>query len=126
MFNAETHELLCLFATMVVADKHVYAVEIDEFTESAIEFFAKIEHENTPSEARLLMWFEINRDNIRSKMTQDDFEPWFENLMHRVAAVYPSKTVIEAMIKIAQSDNEVHISEKALLMLVDKYWARAA
>jgi len=126
MFKADTHELLCLFAAMIVADKHIYASEIEEFSKSVIAFYEKIDVESAPSEARLLMWFDINRENIQSKITQDNFEIWFEKLMHRVTCVYSAKAVIEVMQNIAHADDELHISEKALLVLVERHWPKVA
>jgi len=126
MFDTKTHDLLCLFATMIVADKKIYAVEIEAFADCVIDFFAKTDLGEAPSQAQLLDWFETNRDDVRSKVKQDGFETWFDKLMHEVSEVYSIRAVIEAMQKIARADNEVHISEKALLVLVDRYWTRAA
>ena len=126
MFKAETHDLLSLFATMVLADKKVYAVEVEAFSTSVIEFFIKTDLSPVPTQEQLFEWFEANRETIKLKHTQADFEMWFEALMQRVDQVYSIKAVVEVMETIALSDGELHISEKALMVLVDKYWLRAA
>jgi len=126
MFNADRHELLCLFAAMVMADKRVYAAEVKAFSSLTQDFFVITDNGPVPSAVRLSMWFDMNRENIRAKLTQDNFENWFETLMLRVTKIYSAKAVVGVMQKIAVSDNEVHISERALLVLVDKYWPKAA
>lgn len=126
MFKDDIHKLLCVFTMMVVADKRIYAVEIDAFTKSGIQFFEKTTSGPVPSQARLLMWFEMNREYVKSKVTQNNFEAWFEGLIDDVSQNYSIKAVIDVMQAIAEADEEVHISEKALLVLVKKYWQRAA
>jgi len=126
MFTSDKHNLLSLFAAMIAADKHVYAVEIDVFTVSVVQFFKTTDILPVPSQAQLLMWFELNRDDIRAKLTEDNFQTWFEALIGEVAQIYSIKSVLGVMQEIAEADGEVHISEKALLVLVNRYWLRAA
>lgn len=126
MFDAKTHELLCLFSVMILADKRVFSVEIDGFVDSATLFFQETEMSPAPSQARLFMWFENNRDNIRTQLVEDNFEPWFEGLMHRVAKNFPAQNLIKVLHAIAKVDGEVHISETALVVLVDQYLQKVA
>ena len=126
MFNEDTHKVLSLFAAMVAADKRVYAVEIEMFMQVTIEFFEKTNIATPPSQARLLMWFDLNREIIQSKLTQRNFESWFEDLLSHVSDVYPAEYINQALDQIACADGELHISEKALMVLVEKYWQRAA
>ncbi|MEP1231007.1 MAG: hypothetical protein ABJG88_10060 [Litorimonas sp.] len=125
MFDENTHDLLSLFAVMVAADKCVYAVEIQMFSKVTIEFFEKTNVHSAPSEARLFMWFDMNREAIKSHLTQDGFENWFVNLLAKVSKIYPVEHVTDALRKIARADNEVHISEAALMVLVEKFWVDA-
>ena len=126
MFNEDTHKVLSLFAAMVAADKRVYAVEIEMFMQVTIEFFEKTNIATPPSQARLLMWFDLNREIIQSKLTQRNFESWFEDLLSHVSDVYPAESINQALDQIACADGELHISEKALMVLLEKYWQRAA
>jgi len=125
MFDQTTIDILTLLATAVLADKILIEKEIDVFVTSSKTICSDIDVKPAPSEARLINWFEMNKDMIQSKLNQADFETWFINLTRRLRKLPNISKLLAEIETIAKSDDEFHISEKAYLVLVDKHLRRA-
>ena len=122
MISDELHDLLSLLAATIFADKRVFATEIETFLKMA-EMIRKIRKtDEALSEAKLLSWFDANVDSIRNKLQTPDFEPWFYGCLDRLSGLSDKQAVIDIMLKIAIADDEFHISEQALIVLIANYW----
>jgi len=69
MFNRQVEAVLKLIALSIVADKRVLSEEITTFVESADVIQHNIQSDIVISEAKLLLWFELNRAELQSKMS---------------------------------------------------------
>lgn len=123
MFNNEVNGVLTLIALSIFADKRVLASEITSFIKSAGVINKKVKSETPITEAKLLAWFENNRIFLRDKtlLGPVGFEHWFKTILTDVSDFEDKSFIMDMIEKIAQADGEVHISEKALLALVDRH-----
>lgn len=123
MFPKTIDDILTLLAITVVADKRVFAKEVDIFINSARNLDVLETSEADLSPAKLLLWFENNREGLRARMNQSpSFENWFNAILDNLAE-HPSRySIINRMIKISKADGELHVSEKALITLTAKRW----
>lgn len=120
--SKKTNDILSLLVATILADKRVYAKEIQTFLNAAKQLKRLPGNQENLSEAKLLMWFENNSDVIRSKLRGPDFEPWFYGCLSRLKAIKGKRYITDIMTDIAKSDDEFHVSEKALLVLTAKHW----
>lgn len=115
--NQLIEDILTVLAATVLADKRIFAEEIEAFVESSKSICRELEMDPPLSEAKLLSWFEINRDKIKQKLRHNNFESWFEALLKRLNENSILSDLLEHMDFIAKSDGELHVSEKALQVL---------
>jgi hypothetical protein len=120
--NATEEALLSLLAITVLADKRVYAVEIDSFVKMALSLNAQISFSEAVSEPKLLMWFELNRDNLRATIKTPAFKIWYNDCLETLASVPEKPQILEAMTQIAHADQDIHFGEIALITLTAKHW----
>lgn len=121
----ELSDILSLIAATILADKRVYASEIDAFIKTTSKLDVVVRLEPKISEARLLSWYEQNKDDIRQKITAPYFKDWFYKLLDQLAHLSEKKPILDVMRDISQADGEVHISERALITLAERYWGVA-
>ena len=114
--------LLSLLAMTVLADKRVYAVEIDSFVKTALSLKFQINFNDALSEPKLLMWFELNRDTLRAKIKTPAFEKWFKDCLETLSPIKGKTQILEAMNQIAQADQDFHFGEIALITLTANHW----
>lgn len=123
MFPESIHNILTLLAIAVVADKRVFAKEIDSFINSARNLEALETSKADLSPANLLLWFEDNREELKSKMNPSpSFENWFNSIVDNLSEHPDRHSILNRMIKISKADGELHVSEKALIALTAKRW----
>lgn len=122
LVSKKTNDILSLLVATILADKRVYAKEIQTFLNAAKLLKRLPDNQESLSEAKLLMWFETNSDIIRGKLRGAEFEPWFRGCLSRLKAIKGKRYITDIMIDIAKSDGEFHVSEKALLVLTAKHW----
>ena len=122
MFTQRDDDLLTLLATMIFADKRVYAKEIEAFVEMAKHLRVGSERTKPITDSTLLLWFEANRDKLSEIHTRPDFEKWLNIRLDRLKD-YPGKSAfLKMMGDVAAADGEVHISETALGVLAARRW----
>lgn len=116
MFNRQINAVLKVIALSIFADKRVLSEEITAFVESADLIQSKVNSDITISETKLLLWFELNRAELQSKMTLGPagFKHWFENLLSELPVLSDKSFITDIIGRIANADQEFHISEKAL------------
>ncbi len=122
MFNSQVEALLTVLALSVFADKRVLSTEIAAFIESATEINEKVQSDIPVTEAKLLMWFEMNRIRLGDKVRLGPigFKHWFDSVMSDLAKFSDRDFLIRGLQRISLSDGELHISEKALCVLVER------
>lgn len=122
MISQNNAALLSLLTATIMADRRIFEEEI-----SALISTVKTLHREgvitTPlSEARILTWYELNRDHIKSKLTGASFSSWLYTCLDRLRPVEKKHSVLNAMKTIADADGEVHVSERALIVLTSRHW----
>ena len=122
MISDDLHDVLNLLASMIFADKRVFAKEIETFLKMAETIRQLSPRHEDISEAKLLSWFDSNADIIREKLKMPGFESWFYGCLDRLDGLYNKQALIDIMTQIARSDEEFHVSEKALLILTANHW----
>ena len=123
MFPKPINDILTILAITVVVDKRVFAKEVDSFINSARNLDILETPDLDLSPAKLLMWFESNRDDLKARMNQaPSFEKWFNAIIDNLSEHPARHSILNRMIKISKADGELHISEKALITLVAKRW----
>jgi len=128
MFNREVEAVLSVIALSIFADKRVLSTEIAAFVKSADIIKANVHSDLPLSEAKLLLWFEMNREQIRAKMELDaiEFKAWFEAIFNEFPRL-PDKTFISEIVEsIARADGELHVSEKALYVMLERNFKKSA
>ena len=122
MFNKQVNGVLTLIALSIFADKRVLSSEITAFIKSAEQINKNVRSEIPITEAKLLMWFETNRLHLRERVNlrPAGFKHWFDTVLEDVAEYKDKLFLMEMIDLISNADGELHISEKALMVLVDK------
>lgn len=120
VFSNQVEALLTIIALSIFADKRIFSSEISTFVDSAKEIQAHAASDLPVTEAKLLMWFEMNRMRLSDKIRLGPvgFQHWFESVIGELHH-YPDKDFIMTMLdRIAHADGEFHVSERALSVLV--------
>ena len=122
MFNREIDAVLKVLALSIFADKRVLSEEISAFVESADLIHQKLNSDIVISESKLLLWFELNRSDLQSKMSlrPAPFQAWFEELISDLPVISDKRFILDIIERISKADGELHISEKALGVMLDR------
>jgi hypothetical protein len=115
--------VLSLIAATIFADQRIYESEIKTFVRSSAKL--KILKNAKLTEAKILAWYETNKDNILHKVKTPYFKTWFYDLLEQLSDIEEKESVIDIMQKISRADNSVHVSERALFTLAKRYWGLA-
>ena len=122
MASKEMDDLLCLLMAVIVADKRTFAEEIDAFLMEAAELQTTLETDPKWSEAQLLMWYELNKDEVRQQALGPYLKTWLYERVNRLTHIIDKPAVLESMRRIAISDGATHVSERALIVLTARQW----
>lgn len=122
MFTKQVDAALTLIALSIFADKRILSTEISAFIESADVIQANLNSDIPITEAKLLVWFEMNRGNIKEKMeiSGKRFRTWLDQLLDEVDTLPDKRFIVELIESIARSDGEYHVSEVALAVIIDR------
>ena len=122
MSNATHEKDLSLLAATIFADHRVYSSEITVFVRAASRL--DVIHKARPnlSEAKLLVWYEENKEHIKGKMTAPYFKDWFYDILEKLSDVEDKRPILAAMKDISRADSEIHVSERALFTLAARHW----
>ena len=128
MFNREIEALLRIIALSIFADKRVLSDEITTFVESADLIQSHVNSDIVISETKLLLWFELNRDELQDKMTLGPvgFKRWFEDTIAELPVLSDKRFITDIIGEISKADNEFHISEKALGIMLDRAFGNSS
>jgi len=126
MFNRQIEAVLNLISLSIFADKRVLSEEISAFVESADLIQSKLQSDIVISETKLLMWFELNRSELKSIMGLGPagFKHWFENLISELPVISDKRFIMDIVERISNADGEFHISEKALEVMLERVFER--
>ena len=122
MISQRMDDLLCLLMAVIVADKRTFAEEIQAFTTEAAKLQTTLGLEPKWSEAQLLMWYEMNKDEVRSQALGPYLKTWLYERVDRLADIENKPAILEAMRQVAISDGKIHVSERALIVLTARQW----
>ena len=126
MLENKSNSLMGLLAMTMFADKKVLSQEIRAFVNSVKYLQCTGVLDDSMSEADIIMWYELNKDELKTKVTGKGFEVWLQNCLADLSPLTNKSAVLIAMGDIANSDDEIHVSEMALVALVAKRWNVAA
>jgi len=126
VFTQDIEDILTLLALTVFADKRLFAQEIEAFMGLAADMEDFNHGEKPLSQPRMLVWFENNKAELMLRLDVPGFEDWFYALLDRLAHLHGKPAILKAMAKLAASDDDVHVSERALLKLTAERWGIAA
>ena len=116
------NDILSLIAATIFADKRVYASEVETFLSASSKLKVLQDSKPALSEARLLAWYELNKDDIRQKITTPYFKDWFYHLLEQLSDVDDKQSILDVMHDISLADGSVHVSERALITLAKRFW----
>ena len=122
LMKNELKDILSLIAATVFADKHIFASEIDVFIKSTRNLKIVKRLEPKISEAKLLSWYELNKDEIQQNLSTPYFKDWFYAILERLNDVKDKESILDVMRKISRADGHIHVSERALIALSENYW----
>ncbi len=128
MFSREISAVLKIIALSIFADKRVLSEEITAFVESADLIQSQLNSDMVISETKLLLWFELNRAGLQAKMFlgSEDFKLWFETLISELPVMSDTQFITDIIERISNADGELHISEKALEVMLGRAFQRPA
>lgn len=128
MFNRDIDAVLKVLALSIFADKRVLSEEISAFVESADIIQNNLNSDIVISETKLLLWFELNRSDLQSKMALSPaaFQAWFEELISNLPVMSDKRFITNIIERISQADGELHISEKALQVMLNRTFKTSA
>ena len=119
-------DVLSLIAATVFVDKQVFKSEIEAFIQSTYKLKIVKRLDPEISEAKLTQWFEANKDEIRQKVSTPYYKDWFYEVLERLMNVSDKDDILNVMRKVSHADGHVHISERALISLSERYWSPIA
>jgi uncharacterized tellurite resistance protein B-like protein len=122
MENGQLNDILSLLAATIFADGRVFSSEIETFLKAANTLTTLRKIEPKLSEAKLLAWYEMNKEDIREKITTPYFKDWFYVVVENLSDVEDKGSILSVMKDISQADGEVHVSERALVTLAARHW----
>ena len=120
------NSVLNLIAATILADKRVYAAEVEAFIKETSKLDLVRQLEPNISEAKLLAWYDMNKAAVEANLKGPYFKNWLYSLLDQISELNGKDEILEVMNKIARADDNVHVSERALIRLAKRYWDKAA
>ena len=68
----------------------------------------------------------MNKDAVEANLKGPYFKNWLYSLLDQISKLNGKDQILEVMNKIARADDNVHVSERALIRLAERYWDKAA
>lgn len=120
----ELDNILSLICATIFADKRVLAREIEAFIVliKDIEYIKSLDPK--VSDKKILRWYEDHKSDLRGIVTGPYFKTWFYDCVDKLEhlSVKTKTDILNVMKKISIADQEVHISERALIVLTARRW----
>jgi len=85
--------VLNLIAATILADKRVYASEVDVFIKQSSRLKLIRRLDPKISEAKLLSWYELNKDSINDRLSTPYFKDWFYATLDQIAELPDKQSV---------------------------------
>lgn len=124
MKQSEMNDILMVLTVGIYADKKIHASEIEVFIKSVSRI--DLSRRNLPkiSEAKALAWFEMNKDHVRHIFSgpRSEFDAWFIPILERLREHADKEALLHLLDMIFLADQEVHVSETALMVLIKRVW----
>ena len=125
MTTSYVDNTLRLIVATIFADKRVYASEVETFLKSCLKLDFLQQLSPKMSEAKLLNWYEMNKDAVCENLASPYFKDWFYDILDQISDVPEKKAILNVMHNISKADGEVHVSERALMVLAKRHWQMA-
>lgn len=122
MLASEIDDLLSVLALMIFADKRVLDDEVRAFVRLADRLQVARAIEPRLSEAKLSVWYETHKDELKAVLERPNFEDWFYEKLDSLKSIPDKLPIMGVLCDIASSDGEVHVSERALVTLAAQRW----
>jgi len=128
MIEPEFEDILTVLAVGILADKKIISTEIQVFIRSVSSVQLSTLDLDRVSGAMALSWFEMNKDFIREKFDgpRSDFDAWLVPILERIREHVEKEEFMKLLNEIFLADDELHISESAMMVLVNMVWDKAA
>ena len=128
MIEPEFEDILTVLAVGIFADKKIISTEMQVFIRSVSSVQLSTLDLNRVSGARALSWFEMNKDFIREKFDgpRPEFDAWLIPILERISQHVDKDEFKKLLNEIFLADDELHISESAMTVLVNMVWDKAA
>ncbi|MDA8708526.1 TerB family tellurite resistance protein [Hellea sp.] len=123
MISKEHDALMSLLAAVIIADKRVFAQEIEAYVEATLKLQNTLKLGPKLSEAKILLWYETNKANVKGKVAGPDFTAWLYECLDSLALVKGRQAILNGMNEIALADGVMHDDERALMTIAATRWA---
>lgn len=122
MVSQNLDDLLSLLMAVIVADKRTFAEEIQVFVTEGVKLQTTLNMKPVMSEAKVLMWYELNKAAVKKNVLGPYLKTWLYDRLNRLAHIDNKPAILEAMRQVALADGEIHVSERALMVLAARQW----
>jgi len=114
--------ILCLIAATIMADQQTARSQGRTFLKLAgsLEYIHDMGFDLT--EAKLLIWYELNHDKILENLQETRFKEWYFDLLARLSDLPNKNLLLKALQKIFPTQNNDHLNGRALIALTELYW----
>lgn len=113
--------LLVLIATTILADVRAHKSGSQTFISEARRLGAEQTQGVKLSEARLLLWYELNKDAILEKMRATGFRDWFYGVLASLNSFFEKHHILDMMQRITATDRQINTNGQALFILTKRY-----
>ena len=120
--RTQIDDILTLLALTIIADKKVIDQEVDTFLQIPPQITNDLGLDNSISQSKLLAWIYANQARVKTMLSSPEFDDILIGIFKRTQAVPNKQAILNKMTKIAAADNEIHVSEQALIILAARYW----
>lgn len=106
----------------IFADKRIASKEIDAFVQAIKTLQSHNILKSELSEARILIWYETNKDKLTQIITAHKFEEWINKVGPVLRRQRDATPIFKAIQYISKADDEYHVSENAYANILQKQW----
>lgn len=118
----EHNYILSLIAATIFADHRVLDSEVQMFVKATAGLKVLQNAKPKLTEDKILAWYDSNKEEIRQKVKAPYFKDWFYDLLDKLSDVQEKDVIVEIMQKISLADGSIHVSERTLFTLAQRYW----
>jgi len=118
----QDHAIMSLLALTMFADKQVLAKEIKAFSNAVIRLSRSEVLHSGYTETRAILWYESHKGDLKDSLKPEVFQIRISELLDSLKGFTRKQDLLTEMIQIANSDQDEHVSEKALTVIIARQW----